>query len=74
MKTLVLASSLGLILLTNKAVASQNSVWRNIDINTSDVVVEKNVVDTNWRSTQFNPIEKTNKDTKNAKVWRRIRV
>jgi len=74
MKALVLASTLGLALLANTAVASQSSVWRNIEVSMGDVNIEKNVADNTWRSTQFNPVEKANKDTKNTKVWRRIRV
>jgi len=75
MKTLVLASSLGLTLLANTAFAATNSqdysVWRNIDVQMVKIV-EQDVKDNNWHPTQFNTVESAKEGTLTSKIWRKI--
>lgn len=76
MKILLLASTLGLTLLANTAVAAvsseESSVWRNASASTV-VTAETNVDSNDWKRTEFNPVENAKKDAQAPQGWRAIR-
>lgn len=76
MKILLLASTLGLTLLANTAVAAvsseENSVWRNASASTV-VTAETNVNSNDWKRTEFNLVEKSEKESQAPQGWRKIR-
>lgn len=75
MKALVLASTLGLTLLANTAIAAvdsqDHSVWRNTEVKIVKVA-EQDVKNNNWHPTQFSTVTSAKKEATASKIWRRI--
>lgn len=75
MKALLLASTLGLTLLTNTAIAAtsveDNSVWRNDATSTVSAEMTKT---SDWERTEFAPADSLETENEVSSIFRKVRM